>query len=749
MRGLNIIVSLILALGIGAGESLAQEGELTLRRAVSPPSPGFAVPRKLAFIPSGDGVTYLKNRENELVQDLWQYTISTGNHAILVSADTLGGGAKEGELSIEEELRRARLRELGEGLTQYQWAAKVPTLLLPVKGDLYVWKDGRTKRVTETPAPELGASLSAHGETLAFVREGQLFTMTSPFDMGSEKAISAKGSEDIFFGMAEYIAQEELGRMEGFWLSPSGDTLVFTKVDQSMVTEFPIVHQGGNPWGKPLVENHRYPFAGEKNASVSLHIADVDSGRIIPVPVPGIEDGYLMDVQWVPGTDRFVVSLLDRSQKVFQGWESGLLGKPTLLFEERSDTWIDNPGPVVFYTDEKGNAGGFYRVDASTGWARIRRHERRGQAAEFMTAEGTWVDGIVGLDSEGGWLFFEGSMTDARQRHVYRIPASGGIPERLSGDRGVHSATVSSQGKSFLHFGGHREEPASVVLRGGDGASLSLLHAPDRVESDALGLIPPEEFDVTLADGTVLHGYYYAPLGTKPERGWPAILSPYGGPTHQVVMDSWRATANLRTQYWTRKGFAVLKLDNRGTPRRGAAFSHAVYLDLGNLEIQDQVAGAEALVARKAVDPERMGIMGWSYGGYLSSMAMVKAPNTFRAAIVGAPVTDWRGYDTAYTERYMGMPNENKKGYMDSSVMEHMGEMRGEVLVVHGMIDENVHFRHSAALIESLLRNGQSHDVIVYPEARHSPRRVDEKVFVFEKVYSWFVLALSEREEAR
>jgi dipeptidyl-peptidase-4 len=697
----------------------------------------------------------LKGREGSLVQDLWEFHLQDKEHRILFRAEALGGGAVEGKVSHEEELRRARLRELGEGLTNYQWASKASTLLLPVSGDLFVWSGEDVVRATDTPEAEMGGQLSADGKALTFVRKGQVFAMKAPFEPGSEVALSPPSEGTLSYGQAEFIAQEEFGRMEGVWVSPGGEKVLYTEVNESAVSRFPIIHQGGDPWGTPRVEEHRYPFAGEANATVSLYQTDLEGGDATPISIPGLKEGYLLSIQWIPKTSHFVALVMDREQQHFRAWEVGEPGSPTLLVEERSDTWIDRPGPLSFVTNAEGEVTGFLRIDGSSGWRRIRLHSREGKPLGYVTPPGSHTDTIAWVGGDAGIVAFEGTLDNPRHRHVYsvslKVATADGTPfpenvvTSLTGERGTHRSIFQGRGQAFLHFGSHLEEPASVHLRDGTGQAIATLHAPDWKEAKALGLVAPKPFDVTLEDGTVLLGHLYEPSGEKPDGGWPAILAPYGGPTHQMVRDTWGITAYLRLQYLSRQGFVVLSLDNRGTPRRGKGFSHVHYRALGTVEVEDQVAAVQALIKDREVNPDRVGIMGWSYGGYLAAMSLAKAPGVFRAALAGAPVTDWRGYDTGYTERYMGTPQDNLKGYEEGSVLTHLKGVRGRMLVIHGMIDENVHFRHSASLLEGLLREGKQHRVVVYPEARHAPRRVDEKRFVFEATVDWFKDALSPR----
>jgi dipeptidyl-peptidase-4 len=274
-----------------------------------------------------------------------------------------------------------------------------------------------------------------------------------------------------------------------------------------------------------------------------------------------------------------------------------------------------------------------------------------------------------------------------------------------------------------------------------DGAVLATLHGRRDPRIDALGLRPPEIVDLTADDGTLLYGLYYAP--EQSDVPAPLVVSVYGGPHVQLVVDDWAPTVAMRAQALRRLGYAVLVVDNRGSARRGAVFERAIWRNLGMLEVADQVRAVRWAIEERNCDPKRVAIYGWSYGGFMALSCLTKAPELFCAAVAGAPVTDWDGYDTCYTERYMGTPQENADGYAAASVLNHADEIAGDLLLVHGMIDENVHFRHTARLINRLVVARKEHQLLCFPEERHLPRRLAERAFMEENVVGWLTDALA------
>jgi dipeptidyl-peptidase-4 len=297
--------------------------------------------------------------------------------------------------------------------------------------------------------------------------------------------------------------------------------------------------------------------------------------------------------------------------------------------------------------------------------------------------------------------------------------------------------TVAPDGAVFVDVHQSLRTPPRVFLREASGRVARILDPNDDPEVEALGLRPPELVTLPAADGTVLHGAVYRP---PPARGrkHPAILRVYGGPTAQTVKDSWDLTADLRAQHLARRGFVVMRLDNRGTPRRGRAFETALHRRLGSVEVEDQAAAARWLASRPYVDGARLGVYGWSYGGYMAALCLLREPDLFRAAVAGAPVVDWDGYDTHYTERYLGTPAGDPEAYRRSSVLPLVPRLRGALLILHGMIDENVHFRHTARLVDALNAAQKTYDLLVYPGERHLPRGEQDRVHMERRLLAHF-----------
>jgi dipeptidyl-peptidase-4 len=354
------------------------------------------------------------------------------------------------------------------------------------------------------------------------------------------------------------------------------------------------------------------------------------------------------------------------------------------------------------------------------------------------------VGGIVELDEAAQKLWFLATKEDPRERHLYEVGLDGQGLRKLSQAPGVHGAVIDRDHAYWIDIHSNPELPPTVELRSlADGQVLRTLHPPSPEAVDPriakLELEPPKFVELTAADGeTTLYGAIYQPDPSVHGPGpYPTVVSVYGGPHAQRVSKSWGMTVDLRAQYLRDNGYLVFKLDNRGSAWRGLAFEGALRHDMGNAEVLDQVAGVEWLVGQGLTDPKRVAIYGWSYGGYMAAMALARAPQTFHVAVAGAPVTHWDGYDTHYTERYMGLPQENPEGYEVSSVMAHVDDIEGELLLVHGLIDENVHFRHTARLINALIGAGKDYELQLYPDERHMPRKLEDRVYMERRIFAF------------
>jgi dipeptidyl-peptidase-4 len=647
----------------------------------------------VAFTPDGAHCTFLWSERGDLTRDLWAVDCATGARRVLAAASAAG------PTSLADELRRERLRLRETGITDYAWAAAAPALLL-CRGD-EAWVDGACA-ARQATAPQL----TADGRTLAFVRDGEVWARDLP--AGAERRLTHGAEPGLTHGLPDYLAQEEMDRHAGFWLSRDGRFCAFEEADERHIPDFPIVHQAAE---SPRIEHHRYPFAGGANPRVRLGVVPLAGGPVRWLDLGDAE--YLARVAF--GADgRLWVQTQDRRQRrlALDAFDPATGARAPILVEEAAP-WVNLHHDLRVLDD-----GTFVWSSERSGTRQLYRY--RGGTCLGALTPGPWpVDCVVAV--AGGHVFYEGGIEDPGQRHGFAVPLAGGAPARWTPEPGWHGGARGGPGSAVARDGGliadafeSAARPPALVLRTPDGTVRHVVHAA----ATPPALPAPERFRFRTRDGVELAAAYYRPAATPA----PLLVHVYGGPHVQLVHDTWAATVDLRDQWLAQQGFGVLKVDGRGSARRGVAFETAIAGRLGDVEVRDQVDGVAAARARGLVAGDRVGIVGWSYGGYLAVMCCARAPEVFRAGVVGAPVTDWLGYDTHYTERYLGLPSENAEGYRQSAVWPWLDALRAPLLLIHGMLDENVHFRHTARLVEALQQRGAPFELMLLPAARHMPR---------------------------
>ncbi len=716
---------------------------LPLEETVRYPLPGTAVPGAVAFSPDDRYLTYLHSPDRTLDRRLFALDPDGGDPFVAVVPPA--GGAREGELSLEEQLERERRRELGLGVTTYSWAREGDRLLVPLRGGLWV-QDGvrgelRQLVAADADGPALDPRISPDGATVSFVRGGELHVVDAGGDGAAPRRLTSSAEDGLTHGLAEFVAQEELDRHHGHWWSRDGRHLAFTRVDERHVPVYRIVHQGADEVGEGAQEDHRYPFAGKANALVTLAVIDAGGGepRWLDVgDLGGDAGGYLARVHW--GRDgRLHVQTVDRRQQrlTLLRFDPATGAREELLVEE-SDVWIN-----VHDCFRSLDGGWFVWASERTGFRHVELRDPDGGLARTLTS-GEWiVDTVVGVDEEAGTLWCTGTRDGPTQRHLYAVPLAGGDPRRITGDGGLHDVVLDHRHRRFVDTHSRADRPPTVTLRAlDDGRVLRTVHDDPDPRVARLGLRPPRLTSFTTTDGATLHAALYHPPESAGPPPHPLVVSVYGGPHAQRVVDGWSVTTEMRAQWLREQGYLVAVVDNRGSARRGLAFEGAIRHDLGNLEVRDQAEAVAWLARSGLADPTRVGVYGWSYGGYMALMCLARAPGVFHVGVAGAPVTHWDGYDTCYTERYMGLPAENPGGYERSSVMAHAGAIEGDLLLVHGLIDENVHFRHTARLLNALHRHGVDYELLVFPGDRHVPRDEGDRLYMQRRVVEFLARGL-------
>mgnify|MGYP002725534226 CR=1 FL=1 len=718
---------------------------LTVERVYASPSLTGAAPRNLGFSPDGTRVTFLRPKEEDAnVLDLWAMDIEGGEPYRLVDSRVLA--PEERELSEAARQLRERARVRGSGIVSYQWDSQGEAILVPLDGDVFhvEVESGRARRLMETEAYETNARISPRGNFVSFIREQNLYEID--LVTGAERALTTEGGDLISWGMAEFVAQEELGRRTGYWWSPTEQYIALARVDESPVDNIQRMEIAAD--GSATVVDQRYPRAGTDNAIVELFILDRDTGGTVQVELADTDDIYLARVNWSRDGGTAYVQVLNRMQN-----ELTILavdpatGESSVWLEETTDVWINLtndfralPDGSVIWTSE----------DTPGGYRHIQHRAADGSLITQVT-RGAWlVNEIDAVDSENGLVYFTGWMDTPLERHAYVVPLDGSsAPTRITEGEGRWSVSYNRGATAFIGTYNDSDTPSQTALYARDGERIRWIEENAVVEGHpyfdyADDHIVPQFGTLTAADGTELHYQLYLPADFDPERQYPAIQYLYGGPHSQQVHRGWQG---FRPQLFAQRGYVYFTIDNRGAWNRGREFESHLQRRMGSVEVEDQLVGLDYLKSLDFVDEDRVGIWGWSYGGYMTLMTTLQAPGAYAAGVSGAPVTDWALYDTAYTERYMDHPDANFEGYEASSVFAHLENYETPLLLIHGMADDNVIFANSVRLYAEMQERRFQFEMMTYPGQRHGVRGEHRSVQLWTMILDYFDRQLGNEPE--
>jgi len=699
--------------------SAATAKDLTIERMTASPSINGPTVQGLKMSPDGKRITFLRGKETNAAQlDLWQFDVDTGtSHLLVNSSDLLSGGVEV--LSEEEKQRRERNRATTgkTGIISYFWSADSKSLLFPISGDVYVMPlGGKVKRLTETAAFETDIKFSPMGNFVSFIRERELFVVD--ITSGAETQLTTGATETIANGMAEFVVQEELNRFTGYWWSPDESKIAFEQFDESMVLVKDRYEV--QPDGSVVALKQRYPEAGSANVEVKLGVVSLADKAVNWIDLGAEKDIYLARVNWLPDSKRLAFQRFNRTQTrldmVFAA-SDGSQGETYL--SEQSDVWVNIHNSLEFGAD----GSSMIWASERTGFRHLYKYDLNSNGVTPITS-GNWVvSSIQKVDEDAGVIYFTGHKDSPIENHLYSVPLSGGEITRITVEAGWHSVTVGD-GVFVDNFSSPDQPPQVMVRSLADGSTKAAILENKLDASHPYGVYAADRAvssygTVKAEDGTDLYYRMYKPANMEAGKRYPAILAPYGGPHGQRVKRAWSVDFN---GILAQNGFVVMVLDNRGMWNRGLKFEGHLKNAMGTVEVADQVSGANHLKSLDYIDGDNIGMWGWSYGGYMTLMSMFKEGDVFKAGVAVSPVTDWRLYDTAYTERYLGHPDAPGNVYENSSVFKYVDGFKGDLLLIHGMADDNVFFDNSVKLMATLQNAGKPFELMTYPGKKHGIR---------------------------
>ncbi|WP_217874860.1 S9 family peptidase [Pseudoalteromonas shioyasakiensis] len=733
---LKKIKSLSLALPVVATAFSVTAEPLTLERIFDDPSLAGKAPVQLKFSPDGSRVTYLQGKTDDYNRyDLWEYNLKDNKNRLLVDSAALFSGPEN--LSDEEKARRERQRIFGKGILEYKWSKDGKALLFPLNGDLYYYElaSAKSRKLTDTEAFETDARFSPKGHFVSFIREQNLYALN--LKTGQEIQLSKDGGGVIKNGMAEFVAQEEMGRMTGYWWSGDESKIAYTRVDESPVKE---AIRNEIYADEVKLFNQRYPFTGTDNVKIQLGVVSINNQKTDWVDLGDDQDIYIARAKWLKDNKTLSYQWQDRSQHNLElRFYNSDTKKQTVALTETSNTWINLHFDLQFLNDKKH----FVWASERDGFKHLYLYRTNGEMIRQIT-QGEWVvDSLKGIDEKKGIVYFAGRKDTALESHLYSVPLfKKGEIKRVTELGAYHNVVIAKDNKTFIDNSSSVNKPGSAALRKINGEFITWLEENKLDKSHPLtpyqaDLITPEYGTLTAEDGQIMHYRLFKPTNYQDGKKHPVIVNVYGGPHAQRVTNSWRSK-NLYFQYMAQQGYVIFQLDNRGSYNRGKKFEDVIYKHLGVAEVADQIKGVEFLRTLDYVDPERIGIYGHSYGGYMALMTMFKAGDYFKAGVSGAPVTDWALYDTHYTERYVGHPATNAKGYEASAVFPYAEGLKGPLMIYHGMADDNVLFTHATKLFKQLQDQEKQFEMMTYPGSKHSLRGKSVQTHLHQTITSFF-----------
>ena len=699
-----------------AADAPPRPGDLTLQRVFASPDLNGQTPRALKLSPDGTLITVLKSRPDERERsDLWAIDTRTGQERMLVDSRKVGSG---GELSEAEKMQRERARIGGQkGIVAYEWTADGRYILVPLDGDLYLaTPDGKTRSLAGTHGV-LNPKVSPRSGVVSFVRDQNLWTQ--PIAGGTARALTQGGGGTVHWGEAEFVAQEEMDRRTGYWWSPDDRRVAVERFDEAPVHVAVRASIGAS--GTSTYEQ-RYPAAGTPNVAVELYVVNADGRGQVKVDLGRDPDIYLARVDWTPDGSALLVQRESRDQRTLDMLRvDPATGKATVLFTEKAGakSWLNlsdiyhlMPDGSLLWSSERDGYRHLYRF-AKGKWTQLTR--------------GPWViTDLVGVDERKGVAWFTATKDDVLEQHIYRLDLNHpGAPVRVT-ERGFTTlnGVMDSAATRLMVARSGPAQPPQVYLADTDGKRLRWLGenaiAAGHPYQPYLASHRPTQFGtLKAADGSTLHWEMITPP-LEPGKRYPVFFEHYGGPgTGQQVTRGWQGAL---PQYLVSQGWVFFQIDNRGSFNRGKAFEDHIYRAMGTVEVADQLKGAEYLKSLPFVDPAKVAIYGWSYGGYMTLKMLAANPGAYAAGVSGAPVTKWELYDTHYTERYMRSPKTDGPAYDASDALTGATKIADPLLLIHGMSDDNVVFENSTMLAAKMQAADRPFEMMFYPGYTHAVR---------------------------
>src|SRR5712664_2782062 len=708
----------------GAGKAL------TVERIYSQPSLSGRLTRGLAWTPDGKLLSYFetKGAGKETKTELWGMDAASGERRLLVEADKLDS------ILPTDTSRPTQATGLGRRPpSQYQWAPDGAGILCQGPTAL-AWLDinsqaGRT--LVSGKAAIADPKISPDGRFVSYVRDHNLW-LVSIAD-GKERTLTQGGTEEIRRGELDWVYPEELEIKTAYWWAPDSSAIAYLEMDERKVSQYPMV-DFSSPSGEAEME--RYPTAGGANPIVRVFVVLLNGGEPRAMDTGAETDIYIPRVSWLTDSKHIAIQHFNREQNTLDLLiADAATDKTRTALSEQDPNWVNVSDDLYFFKDGKR----FLWSSERTGYRHLYLYNLDGKLLAQLT-KGEWeVTSLNAVEESKGVVYFTATEKSLLERHLYRAGVDGSGFTRITKEEGTHDGVLAPNAATFYDTHSNTAAPPRQDLYRTDGSRIAVINENQVAELADYHLSPVEFLTVKSRDGVLLNASIIKPPNFDAQKKYPVLVSTYGGPHAQVVRNLWGGSSFLWHELMAQKGYIVFLLDNRGSAGRGHVFETPLHLRLGAQELSDQRDGVQYLKSLPYVDAGRIGIWGWSYGGHMTLHAMFEAGDDFKAGFAGGPVTDWRYYDSIYTERYLGLPQKNEKGYRDSSPVKYAAQLKGKLLIAHGTGDDNVHFANTLTVINELIEAGKYVEVLAFPGRGHGVSDPPARRVLMQRVTQFFL----------
>lgn len=705
----GLVIAVLLSARPGSAQSTKKP--VTIDAVVNAP----AAPHS-AITWAPDGGRFIVTRRGELSL----YDVRSGKERAVIALDKLENAAIPAPPPALFDWTNRRVGE-----RDIQWFADGKRLLVAASGDLFVVdiNKGNFEALTQTAELERDPKLSPDNRYVSFRRGPDLYTIEVASKVVTR--LTTNGSATLLNGEADWVYPEELDLDTAHWWSPDSRFIAYLQFDIAREPVFPMVSLI-NAHG--LLEPERYPQPGDPNAEVRVGIVPAAGGETTWMDLGDPRNFLLARVVWAPGSHEVLAERLNRVQNKLELLLADIsTGISHLVLHEEDPQWINVRGEPEFLKD----GTRFLWTSERSGFRHLYLYNVDGTLEKQLTS-GNWeVEEVAGIDEARHRVLFTSTEASPTERQVYTVGLDGTNRQRLSKAAGTHSISLAPNAAYYLDDYSSLTTPPEETLYQSDGAEMRVYRAADKTASNEFDILPTEIVNMKASDGTLLYARMIKPAGFTATKKYPAVVIVYGGPEAQYARDIWSGLT--WDQVLAHKGFVIWQLDNRGSAGRGHQFESVIYHDMGVHELSDQKEGIQFLVSQGFVDPQRVGLYGWSYGGYMTLYTITHAPGLIKAAIAGAPVTNWRNYDSIYTERYMGLPDDDERGYKQSAPVLSADALQGtKLLMIHNLEDDNVHFENSVQMAAALEKAGKQFFMLVYPQKTHGVTGPEHKQLLEE-----------------